>query len=126
MLHTVYLVDDDPEFLSSFGELLTGEGFRVLLFQSGDQLMRHHPVDRPSLIVSDYSLSGMPGDELLRRLGRDVRWRGIPTVVVTGSSDSSLPVRINAPVVYKPNVTAMLGAIRSVLASTRKDSTPED
>jgi len=68
----------------------------------------------------------MPGDELLRRLGRDVRWRGIPTVVVTGSSDSSLPVRINAPVVYKPNVTAMLGAIRSVLASTRKDSTPED
>jgi len=37
MLHTVYLVDDDPEFLSSFGELLTGEGFRVLLFQSGDQ-----------------------------------------------------------------------------------------
>jgi FixJ family two-component response regulator len=126
MLHTVYLVDDDPEFLSSFGELLTGEGFRVLLFQSGDQLMRHQPVDRPSLIVSDYSLSGMPGDELLRRLGRDVRWRGIPTVVVTGSSDSSLPVRINAPVVYKPNVTAMLGAIRSVLASTRKDSTPED
>jgi FixJ family two-component response regulator len=126
MLHTVYLVDDDPEFLSSFGELLTGEGFRVLLFQSGDQLMRHQPVDRPSLIVSDYSLSGMPGDELLRRLGRDVRWRGIPTVVVTGSSDPSLPVRIKAPVVYKPNVTAMLGAIRSVLASTRKDSTPQD
>jgi CheY-like chemotaxis protein len=121
MLHTVYLVDDDPEFLSAFGEYLVGEGFRVMLFQSGDQLMRHQPLARPSLIVSDYHLPGMLGDELVRRVARDARWRGVPMVVVTASSDTSLPLRINAPVVYKPNVDAMLGAIHSVLGSTPRD-----
>jgi FixJ family two-component response regulator len=118
MPHTIYLVDDDPEFLASFGEFLIAQGFRVVLFQGGDQLMRHQALDRPSLIVSDYSLHGMLGDELVRRVSRDARWSGIPLVVVTGSSDLSLPLRIDAPVVYKPNVDAMLGAIHLALETT--------
>src|SRR5262245_42143407 len=109
MRHTLYLVDDDPIFLSSFGEILAGEGFRVLMFQSGEQLMRHQPVARPSLVISDYLMPGMGGDELLRRLWRDSRWRGVPTVVITGTNDTSLPLRLDAPVVYKENVDTMLG-----------------
>ena len=119
MRHTIYLVDDDPDFLASFGEQLVDLGFRVVMFQSGDHLMRHQPQVRPSLIISDYLMPGMSGSELLRRLWRDSRWRGVPTVVITGSNDTSLPLRIDAPVVYKPNVDVMLETIQSVLGATQ-------
>jgi two-component system, sensor histidine kinase ChiS len=118
--HTIYLVDDDPDFLASFGEHLVDLEFRVVMFQSGDHLMRHQPQARPSLIISDYLMPGMSGSELLSRLRKDSRWRGVPTVVITGSNDRSLPLRIDAPVVYKPNVDGMLATIRSVLGTNQE------
>jgi CheY-like chemotaxis protein len=115
MRHTLYVVDDDPIFLSSFGELLVEHGYRVVLFQSGEQLIRHQPTARPSLVISDYAMPGMSGDELVRRLWRDSRWRDVPTVVITGTKDSALPLRLETPVVYKENVEGILGVIRSAL-----------
>jgi FixJ family two-component response regulator len=122
MRHTLYLVDDDPTFLSSFGEVLVDQGFRVELFQSGEQLMRHQPTSRPSLVISDYLMPGMSGDELLRRLCRDSRWRDVPTMVITATNDTSLPLRLDATVVYKANVDAILDAIRSALATDAESS----
>ena len=125
MQHTLYVVDDDPLFLSSFGQLLVDQGYRVMLFQSGEQLMRHQPVPRPSLVISDYLMPGMLGDELVRRLWRDSRWRDVPTVVITGTNDTSLPLRLDTPVVYKANVSALLGVIRSALDSTVAEESAE-
>ena len=67
----------------------------------------------------------MSGDELVRRLWRDSRWRDVPTVVITGTNDTSLPVRLDAPVVYKENVNAMLDAIRSAIGAKNGDSPTE-
>jgi hypothetical protein len=53
------------------------------------------------------------------------RWPDVPTVVITGTNDTSLPVRLDAPVVYKENVNAMLDAIRSAIGSKNGDSTTE-
>src|SRR4029450_11413364 len=113
MPHTLYVVDDDPLFLSSFGQLLVDHGYRVMLFQSGEQLMRHHPVPRPSLVISAYLMPGVLGAERVRRLWLDSRWCDVPTVVITGTNDTTLPLRLDTHVVYKENVEAMLGVIRS-------------
>jgi len=64
----VYVVDDDPDVLSSLRFLFEIEGFRVKTFSDGAQLLAG-PLPRPEdCVLIDYKLGSLDGLEVVRRL----------------------------------------------------------
>jgi FixJ family two-component response regulator len=113
----VFIVEDDAEFGTALAELLTDEGFRPVHFSSARKALDSLAADdKPSLIITDLLMPGMSGVQLVRALRGDDRWRTIPVVVLTGGNDAGLAVRLDTPVVYKPDIDSLL---RILPATTR-------
>jgi CheY-like chemotaxis protein len=116
---SVLVVDDDTMFRESLRDSLEHQGFRVLEASTGDealQLMADQPVE---VLLTDLTMPGLNGVELLRQL----RQRSPTTpraVVMTGnrSIDPSLWEMLSSlgasSILRKPfRLDALLGAINS-------------
>lgn len=78
---TVYVVDDDPDVLSSLRFLFEIEGFPVKTFSDGAHLLAG-PLPRPEdCVLIDYKLGPLDGLEVVRRL-RDLKVV-TPVVLIT-------------------------------------------
>ena len=104
------LVDDDEDFRLILAEALRVEGHTVIDARSGEAalaVLDGAPVigaHSPDLIVLDLMMPGMNGIEVLRRLRKVARWADLPVLVLTGVNDPMLPVRLDLPVAFKPDV----------------------
>ncbi len=81
---TILLIDDDPEVRNCMGEMLARSGYTVICHGDGRSALellrgRRRRVD---LIITDYSMPGMDGIELVRSL-REMNSR-TPVVYMTG------------------------------------------
>lgn len=67
---TILAVDDEPQFLAYFDELLSEAGARVVCCYSGTQALGRYQRDerRYDLIVSDQSMPSMSGIEMVQHL----------------------------------------------------------
>jgi two-component system chemotaxis response regulator CheY len=107
----VFVADDDADFRMALGDALAAAGLSVVLFPNAQKLLRALDQTTPTIIVTDVSMPGISGSELLRVLRLDERWRRIPVVVMTGNNDTALPMRLDAPVVYKPDTDGLVTMI---------------
>lgn len=53
------------------------------------------------------------------------RWRGIRVVVMTGTNDTTLPIRLDATVVYKPDTEGLLRVVHTALRDSTGDRSVE-
>lgn len=120
----VFVVEDDPDFRMALGDLLAEEGLCPVLFSTVLKLLSSLDHDLPAVIVTDMAMPDASGAELLAALRENDHWRSIPVVVMTGNNDTALPLRLGAPVVYKPDTDGLLQAIDSVLRATPKRADP--
>lgn len=118
---TVVVVDDDDDFREMFVEALRLEGIHVLEVPAGelavalfDRLARSREQD-PALLVLDLMMPAMSGIEVLQRVRRGSRWSELPVLVMTAVNDPMLSVRLDVPVVFKPDIEALLTAVRQNL-----------
>jgi response regulator RpfG family c-di-GMP phosphodiesterase len=90
---TILAVDDDPTILSALTRLLRPDGIRVLTATSGLDAMQVLEEHAPSIgvLISDYSMPGMSGAELLR--SARLRWPDITRVLLTGNADMPAAAR---------------------------------
>jgi FixJ family two-component response regulator len=78
---TIYVVDDDPDVLSSLRFLFEIEGFQVKTFADGALLLAS-PLPRPEdCLLIDYKLGHLDGLEVVRRL-RELKV-ATPVVLIT-------------------------------------------
>jgi CheY-like chemotaxis protein len=112
---TVFVAEDDLDFRVVLGDVLAQDGFHPVLFSSAQTLLNSLDDGVPALIVTDVVMPGMSGVQLLGALRDNDRWRRIPVVVMTGSNDTALPIRLDAPIVYKPDTDGLLRAVHTVL-----------
>src|SRR3954468_6063355 len=117
MMRTVFIVEDDLDFGAALAELLADEGFRPLCFTSAQQALARVRHQIPALIITDVVRPGMSGGELVKALRADERWRDIPVVVVTGGNDTALALRLDTPVVYKPDIVSLLRVLPAAARS---------
>ena len=113
----IFVVDDDPDFRNVLAEILSEAGFRPILFARAEGLLASLEWTTPAAIVTDLIMPGLSGSQLVASLGRSERWGRIPVVVMTGNNDTSLPLRFRAPIVYKPDISGLLSAIRGALGA---------
>jgi CheY-like chemotaxis protein len=64
----ILVVDDEEAVGYVFERYLAIKGYRVSTAISGEQALDVFRRDPPDLVITDYKMPGMNGDELLRRL----------------------------------------------------------
>jgi response regulator RpfG family c-di-GMP phosphodiesterase len=89
----VLVVDDDPTVLSALVRLLRPDGVTVLTAAGGERALEVLEEHAPTIgvVVSDYSMPGMSGAEVLRAVR--LRWPDITRVLLTGNADLAAAAR---------------------------------
>jgi CheY-like chemotaxis protein len=105
----VLLVDDDPEILSLFSELLEMHGEQAITAGNGEQALRlildRWRARQPpfSAVVSDWKMPVMDGLELLARI-RSGEFHALPFVLVSGAVTADV---LLAAVQYGPDAVLL-------------------
>ena len=82
-VHSVLVVDDDPEIVSMLSARLAGRGYKVLTAADGIEAIAEAKRSRPSLIVLDVMMPHKTGWEVARALKQDPVTEGIKIVMLT-------------------------------------------
>ena len=85
----VLLVDDEPSVLAALKELVRSRGWEPLLARSGATALEL--VERADAVVTDFSMPGMDGVELLRAIRE--RDESLPVILLTAHGSERLAVR---------------------------------
>jgi Response regulators consisting of a CheY-like receiver domain and a winged-helix DNA-binding domain len=84
MTHTIALVDDDRNILTSISMALENEGFKVQTYIDGESALVGISRSPPDLAVIDIKMPKMDGEELLRRLRKKT---AIPILFLTSKDE---------------------------------------
>ncbi len=122
----VLLVEDDAVCRKVAKHLLQQGGYDVVEAKSGEEAMTMLEVDEHiALTVLDLGLPTIQGDEVLRRMRQSPATASMPVIVLTGSPDPDLEVRlidegaddyIRKPIEPKRFVTRIKAALRRAAA----------
>jgi CheY-like chemotaxis protein len=66
----IFVVDDEPMLLDLAATLLQPLGFDVRVFRDPKKALAEFPAARPVVVVTDYSMGGMSGLDLVRECRR--------------------------------------------------------
>lgn len=84
MAHTIALVDDDRNIITSVSILLESEGYKVRSYRDGEEGLKGIVSDPPDLVVLDIKMPRMDGMEMLGQLRKDSQ---IPVIFLTSKDD---------------------------------------
>ena len=84
MSHTIALVDDDRNILTSIGMALENEGFKVQTYIDAESALVGISRNPPDLAVIDIKMPRMDGEELLKRLRKKT---SIPILFLTSKDE---------------------------------------
>jgi len=87
----VYIVDDDPSFLTFLQRLVSLLGFLSKAFTSAEEFLRTPLPDTPGCLVLDIRMPGLSGLDLQEELSRI--GVSLPIIFITGHGDIPMSVR---------------------------------
>jgi FixJ family two-component response regulator len=90
-LPIVYIVDDDPSFLTFLQRLVSLLGFLSKAFTSAEEFLRTPLPDTPGCLVLDIRMPGLSGFDLQEELSRV--GVSLPIIFITGHGDIPMSVR---------------------------------
>lgn len=83
------LVGDDDVTIRNDAERLFGVDFEVITAQNGEEVIRRATLERPDVIILDYSMPDLVGTEVARRLRQAPSTSAIPIIMMATSGDGS-------------------------------------
>jgi len=84
MSHTIALVDDDRNILTSISMALENEGFKVQTYIDAENALVGISRNPPDLAVIDIKMPKMDGEELLKKLRKKT---SLPVIFLTSKDD---------------------------------------
>jgi diguanylate cyclase (GGDEF)-like protein len=82
------MVDDEPKYLQSLGDILKRGGYRTSAATSGHQALTMAQSLIPDLILLDVMITGIDGFEVCRQLKKGKYTRNIPSIFVSGRTET--------------------------------------
>ena len=79
----ILLVEDSPTQAIKFQYILEQEGWQVEVATNPDEALESLNQSIPDLLITDYYLPGMRGNELIRLIRMKVETRGLPILMLT-------------------------------------------
>jgi CheY-like chemotaxis protein len=115
----ILVVDDEPGIQQSLGMLLTFDGHKVQTAGSGEEaLAKFNPQDF-DLVITDFSMSGMKGDELAAAVKKLAP--KMPILLLTAFPPALKPPAVDL-VVTKPFYVATLREALAKLAALAQEA----
>ena len=106
------VVDDESQVAQGLGALLEARGYQVELAYDGQQVLdRIEREPRPDLILLDYGMPDIDGEEVLRRVRENPRLADLPVLMATASSISLASVPRASGFLRKPYAREVLFAM---------------
>jgi CheY-like chemotaxis protein len=90
-MKTVLVVDDEFGITDALRDLLTDEGFQVVVARNGKDGLKRLAEHRPDIVLLDYMMPVMNGRDVMLAMARDEALRHIPVVLMSAVPRSSLP-----------------------------------
>src|SRR5262245_12206466 len=87
-MSTILVVDDYPVIGRMLGVQLRRQGYQVVTALDGQEALDRLAEGPIDLVITDLSMPGMDGLELLRRLRARDRYRDLPVIMLTASGVS--------------------------------------
>jgi CheY-like chemotaxis protein len=82
-LHTVLVIDDQPDHLELTSRVLKAHALQVVTARNGVEGMTVLQSTQPSAIVLDLSMPQMDGWEMMRRVRANPQTQAVPMIAVT-------------------------------------------
>lgn len=89
----IVLIEDDIALGSLILELLILNDFNVEWFKDGAEALVHLQKNVPDIIISDFMMPNMNGEELFLRIRKDSRYQDVPFVIVTANMEEGIKFR---------------------------------
>ena len=78
---TILCVDDEPDLLATLAWFLSDEGFLVRTAGSGGEALANIEEQPPDFVITDYSMPGITGIQLSKRLRSRPETQHIPIII---------------------------------------------
>ena len=123
----IILVEDSPSQAIAMSDVLEGEGWAVIWASTAEKAMEEISRSAPDLVLLDYYLPGIRGDELCRRIRMNIDTRGIPIVMLTSEDADGVELRglesgADGFVLKSAEPDILLLRIRALLSKTHSQS----
>lgn len=79
----ILIVDDSPTERHVMGEILTKNGYQVVMAESGEEALAKTKEVKPDLILMDVVMPGLSGFQATRALAKDDETKHIPVIICT-------------------------------------------
>ena len=83
----VLIVEDDPELRTLFSRILADHGYAVRTAGDGLAALHQLAVEQPEVILLDMMMPVMDGHAFRQAQLADPRWRRIPVIVISATSE---------------------------------------
>jgi len=90
MSKKIMVVDDEPDILSTVGQMLELSGFEVIRAPDGKECLKILSESNtfPDLIVLDIMMPDLSGWDVAAQLKENPKWNNIPIVFLTAKGDT--------------------------------------
>jgi CheY-like chemotaxis protein len=87
----ILVIDDEPDVLEMIRAMLITKGHQVQTASSGEEGLAEAERNPPDLIITDLMMPRVSGLEVLKRVKKSEKLKGIPLVVVSALGDEKRP-----------------------------------
>ena len=85
----VMVVDDSPTERHFLSEILTKQGYQVIMAESGEEAMEKAKAQKPDLILMDVVMPGLNGFQATRAITKDDATKHIPVIMCTSKGQET-------------------------------------
>lgn len=126
----IYAVEDDVHIQQLLQYNLEAAGYRVLVFESGERLLKEARSSVPNLFLLDIMLPGIDGLEICKQLRSDHCSKDIPVIMLTARSeefDKVLGLELGADdYITKPfSIRELTARVKALLRRSAKPVTTD-
>ena len=119
---TLLVVDDEENVARGLKAVLGARGYQVEVAFDGRQVLERMARDPlPDLVLLDYSMPELDGEEVLRRVRDDERCRDVPVLLATASSIELSQLSRASGLLRKPYPRQLLFAMIGRILEARRD-----
>lgn len=121
----VLVVDDNVILLRTVKEMLDSN-YNVSIATSGEQALKSIARKKPDVILLDYEMPEMNGEDVIRQLREDEATANIPVLFLTSSANREVVKKLimlnpDGYMLKPPNKQTMIEHIEEVLGGNKED-----
>ncbi|HOV25951.1 MAG TPA: response regulator transcription factor [Pseudobacteroides sp.] len=83
----IFAVEDEANIQQLIKYNLEANGYKIITFDTGEQLLNECKTNLPDLFILDIMLPGIDGLEVCRQLRQNPRTKAIPVIILTAKND---------------------------------------